>query len=184
VADLRKQADMADDTQHKRRYIYGLTDAAGSVRYVGQTGNVRKRLRYHWTYRHKSPRQRTLYDWIAALEAPPGITVLEEVASEDADAAEQKWIDRLSGTSDLLNMTNRPGWNEKGRAAAWAKTRGATRPNVSAAVREAWRTGRMKGRPIPEETRRKISEAQRGRPLTEEHKRALREGWARRREAE
>lgn len=180
---------MADGTQPKRRrnnniprYIYGLMDEAGSFRYIGQTSNVAKRLRYHWDYRETNKSQRRLMDWLMTLDEPPHVMVLEAVTSKDADAAERKWISRVGATNDLLNMTNRPDWNAKGRQAAWRKTTGATRPKVSAAVREAWRTGRKTGHPMPDETRRKISEAQRGRPFTEEHKRALRKAKGRQQE--
>lgn len=182
---------MVDGTQNPRRrrmdgprFIYGLLDAQGVIRYVGQTGNLKKRLSYHWNGREKLTRQVKLQAWLLSLDARPGITVLQEVAAAEANAAERAWIVRLSQElpDGLLNLTSVPGWrNDNAVAAAVAATRGAERPKVSQAVREAWRTGRKTGHPISAETARKISAAQKGRPLTEEHKQALREGWARRR---
>lgn len=168
------------------RYIYALLDLDQSIRYVGQTGNVRKRVRYHWTDRFNG-RQPVLQEWLKSLSVPPAAVVLQEVPdSATADAAEDYWIKYLSDmpTVELLNEAGTPGYrNENAVAAmtAYARNRPPeTRAALSESVRAAWREGRKTGRPISEETRQKISDAQRGRKFSEERKANLRAAQQRR----
>lgn len=78
----------------KKAYIYALTDADGSIRYVGSTGmNVNRRSAIHFSHRNQ-PTDRAnpgLTAWIRSLDAPPRSCLLQVVAWEDRFKAEAAW---------------------------------------------------------------------------------------------
>lgn len=164
------------------KYIYVLLDAGRHPRYVGQTNNLKKRLRYHWNGRERLTGQPLLREWLLSLDAPPGIMALQQVPVDQAYAAERYWISLLSQVPgvDLVNSAhNGYAPSDEWRAAISAKMKGCPQdPEHLRKFLEAGNAAKV-GRVVSPETRRKISEAQRGRKFTEEHKAKLRAGQAR-----
>lgn len=93
------------------RYIYGLADADGRIRYVGRTANVQGRLVMHQRMARYTTRTGPVYVWLRELEQSPTVVVLQAVAADDASRAEVEWILRFRAIADpaapLLNV--RPG---------------------------------------------------------------------------
>lgn len=91
--------------------IYALRDPRdGSVRYVGKTDNLERRLKHHIaTRREKNVRGA----WLCELHAAglsPVMVVLQEVSAERWQHAERRWIRRLAERAQgLLNKHPRCG---------------------------------------------------------------------------
>ena len=86
-------------------FIYALRDPRdGSVRYVGKTDNLERRVRHHiGTRREKNARGAWLRELHAVGLAPVAV-VLQEVPQERWQHAERRWIRRLAKrVSRLLN---------------------------------------------------------------------------------
>lgn len=164
------------------RHIYVLLDAHRHIRYVGQTGNPDKRLRYHWTGRLRM-KPGPLKDWLLSLGERPGIMSLQVVDYDQADAAERYWISLLAQVPgvDLLNSWH----NGYSHSAEWrakvgtkARERGVP-PETFEKFMAAGNASKV-GRAVSPETRRKIADAQRGRVFSEEHRANLRAAQQRR----
>ncbi|WP_332763951.1 GIY-YIG nuclease family protein [Phenylobacterium sp.] len=112
---------MTDSTETRRVEIYGLTDAAGEIRYIGKANNAAQRFKGHLREcRRRSP----LYDWIASLRAGgtlPSCVVLttcDESAWQDEERRLIAWGRALGYR--LLNLAD-----------------GGNQPNCSPAARSA-----------------------------------------------
>jgi hypothetical protein len=169
--------------------IYALVDADCSdpverYRYVGQTRlDPAKRLEKHWITAAAGAKEHRAV-WMRAMrrhEREVGLEVIDFVPFYEADDAEIRHIRRLRQMGcDLTNRTDggrgRRGWSiseetrEKMRAASSGRrVSPETRQKMSASIRASEkhqahlrRLHNLNRRPCPEETRRKISAANRG----------------------
>ena len=151
--------------------IYALVDPDVGVRYVGcTTQRPKRRLQHH--INHAQTDQTYKARWLRRLlneGHEPLLTVLEEVAGDQADTRERYWIQffRCAGFR-LTNLTDGGGGAQGYKPTAEtiekyaSKLRG--RPKSLAHRRKLADAHRgMKATP---ETRRKMSEAHKGRPAT------------------
>jgi hypothetical protein len=154
--------------------IYGLAHG-GEIRYVGKTiQDPAVRLRAHvGTARRDRRGQRHLSDWLRSIGYAPSVVVLERCRHDMLNEAEKSWIATArSYGCRLVNMTDggdgqRPGYRHTpdARARQSAAQKGKT-PRRGSEWREkvaASNRARNLGKPLSEETRRKLSEALRGR---------------------
>ena len=82
--------------------VYVITDDDGNPKYVGQTVDVNKRLREHWSARYRGSSEWA--GWLTSRDTPPPIVPLEVVPSGEHFAAEKKWMQHFIGQGhDLLN---------------------------------------------------------------------------------
>lgn len=128
-------------------YIYGLICPLGQeIRYVGKTINLKSRLKNHlFNVNHSNGPHRK--NWIKKLLSKnifPVLTVLEISNNENWAEREKYWIRYL-------------------------KNKGNNLTNISIGGR-----GITTGRPLSEETKKKIGDANRGRRHTEETKKKIR----------
>jgi hypothetical protein len=93
--------------------IYALVDPnTGEVRYVGQTDNLKHRIRVHLASKRDTP----LTQWLASLRpAQPWVVILETVEQEKvwtgenirpSTACETKWLKRFRRTVLNRDMRN------------------------------------------------------------------------------
>ena len=84
------------------KYIYVLVDPLdGQVRYVGQTGDCRRRLA-----EHMSNRGGCVWGWVSGLLAigeRPRLVVVDTVVDGNAHSVEGEWISMLWKRCPLLN---------------------------------------------------------------------------------
>lgn len=88
-------------------YIYALRAPCGAIRYVGKTGDPKKRLEGH-----AYPNRRNITPvarWCRKLKKAggvPAMEILEEVPASSWEDAERRWIARLKEDGcDLLNVS-------------------------------------------------------------------------------
>ncbi|MET9071778.1 NUMOD3 domain-containing DNA-binding protein [Streptomyces sp. NPDC004232] len=160
--------------------MYALLDAAGVVRYVGQSADSRARVARHWADARRYPEdERPHVIWLRSLDGPPAVKVLDRVPVGDTDEAEAAWIRKLrrDPTAALFNL--RPyepldGLPGVDPAAVARLPVSLARPMSSehrAAISSA-----LRGHPVSVETRRRISEAKAGQPHTPAHRAAIAAG--------
>ncbi len=154
-------------------YIYSLTDPrTGTVRYVGKTKNVRRRLLQHITEATRKTGSYRLH-WIRSLLSSgmtPALSVLETGEGAGWQEAEQRWIAsfRAAG-AELVNGT---AGGEGGALTAEVKKKiGDARRGkpLSAAHRAALSRGWKHRGPMSTETKEKMSASLRGRKHSAEH---------------
>lgn len=98
--------------QRKVKYIYGLVDPDTlEVRYIGQTNDIKERLRFHTQYSSALKREahKQKGKWTQGLlnaGKKPSIVILQVVPFKLADEAERRWIEmgKLFGWS-LFNKS-------------------------------------------------------------------------------
>lgn len=124
-------------------YIYVLKDPINNtVRYIGQTNNLTQRLHRHLNNAKSNKDRRHISNWIRSLTLNPIMEVIEECESFNKNEREQYWIDYYKNLGcDLCNASN------GGPGAGVGNTN-------------------CKGRVMSEETKKKISEANKGRKTT------------------
>lgn len=130
------------------REIYVFVDVDGVVRYVGCSMDAKRRVNQHWRYR--SSRTTPCAAWLRSLDGPPRSVVVDEVDDDHVDAAERMWVSffrEISGDA-LLNVAT---------GGATGFTRMSPRP------------------PASNETRRRLSEANRGKVVSDETRQKMRE---------
>jgi len=159
-------------------YIYGLADPmTGHLRYIGKTVNLGRRLHDHLRATDRSHRT----DWVHSLLTrglQPEIFAIEEVSEANWQEAEQFWIGYFRSIgADLTNGSEgglggslpghqmAPAANARRIAAVKVACTGR-RP--SEATLEAAR-GYHLGRPVPPETKAKMSASHKGVPKSPEH---------------
>ncbi len=183
------------------RWIYGLHDGSGEIRYVGMTvGRLWERRRAHRKRARKGdPTRRG--EWIRAVLAAGGDIVITALAHGDwtqseAWELEREWIARLRAEgNDLTNMTSggagardlppelRARISEKSSAALRGRTRD---PRIGAAISESLKRHYAEhpetrekisrgnsGKVRSDEARKKISDARTGKPLSQAHRDAI-----------
>lgn len=135
------------------RFIYALLDDLNRIRYVGQTKNPAIRLQQHWSSRYavKTSTRRDsiafarLKTWLSSLSVVPVMKILEEIDEDRANEAEERWL-RYALLHDndgvVLNDILLGRWSPNHRSLTV-------------------------GRKRSEETRKKMSDAQRARYLRE-----------------
>lgn len=161
-------------------HIYGLTEPNSEfVRYVGYAKNLDGRFRSHLKEAAIKAGTHKLY-WLRKLfreGKQPGIVTLEVTTVEHRVEREQYWIAKLKLTNNLVNSTKGGDGlidptddvrKRIGRASS-LRMKGVPKPY-------------LRGRPLTEETRKRISEALKGNtcgrggkgvPKSEEHKREI-----------
>lgn len=98
-------------------FIYGLVDPkTEQVRYVGQTKDVKRRLRNHLNDARRGVKSHK-YNWIRSLaksKLKPKITVIEKCNGNSADEREQYWIAYYRGREDKLTNQTDGGFGARG----------------------------------------------------------------------
>jgi hypothetical protein len=151
--------------------VYALLDEDSSIRYIGRSRDVYKRLQSHWD-RRKSKHE-PLHFWLRTLSKKPQVRVLSSHPQATAHQSEMLWIRVLRQQPfacglGLLNL--RPDHTFKLSPGARAKTLNAHRghkhsPETRAKLSEAGRSpeniARLTemARNRSPETRQKISDA-------------------------
>jgi hypothetical protein len=150
--------------------IYTLSDISGNIRYVGVTRKTLAwRLRKHIT---ESKSMRTHKDkWISSLAMPPVINLVEETLDRYRECY---WIGYFTEIGcRLVNHTDggegAPGYHHSPETCAkMSKTR-----------RQKYASGELigpwKGKRMPKETRKKMSESRKGRICSPETRKKLSE---------
>jgi hypothetical protein len=133
--------------------IYTLSDPRdGTVRYVGQTRNPKRR-----NYSHRCPShtgnmgKRAWTVELRAIGLAPVFAIIEECDTADRAAAEKKWIAHYRALgADLLNLTSGgqspPPFTEETRAKMREAAKHRTWPPISEEHRAALLAGRAKVR--------------------------------------
>jgi len=125
-------------------YIYALRDETG-IRYVGKADVPVERARQHWN--GKNQYKTIKNSWLKSLAGPPTVQILQEVEDHEWQAAETDWILQLRDYG--CRLTNGTNGGDGGAV---------TDPDARARTRAA-----HVGKVASEETRRKMSEAQKRR---------------------
>jgi group I intron endonuclease len=174
--------------------IYKITCIPTQKVYIGQSISIKKRIQYH---RQDLEKNRHHNDYLQAAHNKYGIENFkfeaieypEDTSPENLTAREQYWIDFFD------SMNPEKGFNLK-EAGPAGQPNEDTRKKMGAAHKKNWETRDrtvteeeknrlreiskkgtevLQNRPMSEETKRKISEANRGRQVSEEEKERLRE---------
>lgn len=89
-------------------YIYTLKDpATNSIRYVGQTNDLKRRLDRHVTNSRSLKDNRHISNWIRSLNTVPVMDVVETCEYSVRNEREQYWIDYYKNQGfDLCNSSN------------------------------------------------------------------------------
>jgi hypothetical protein len=143
--------------------IYSLTDPRdGRVRYVGKTGDIKKRLYLHISNALNSRKRNHRLNWIRSLVEVgqlPVLSILEE-GTDDWQIAEKRWIKNFRDAGyDLVNAT------DGGEGAEGRQCSSVTREKMAAAQR---------GKHLSADTRAKLRAVNLGKRLSAEHLAKLR----------
>lgn len=158
-----------------RAFIYGLIDpATREVRYVGQTSQGMKRPTDHSRPHVLALRPSHRSNWIKSLLAAglrPEIEILEIVAAEDLNQAEEFWIGYLRFVG--ARLTNHTSGGDGVRGHRWsveqkARVAGKQRGKIISAETRAKISAANTGRKHSPETRMRMAERHRGKTLSEE----------------
>lgn len=90
-------------------YVYALKDPRdGSIRYVGTTINLHRRMKRHLRERNRTPKCAWVRE-LQTLNLEPEVEILESGDGDNAgqDCAEQRWIGRYEQSGLLLNASRR-----------------------------------------------------------------------------
>lgn len=169
--------------------VYTIRFAYSDKFYVGKTSNFRKRWVHHqWCLTngvHHNAHLQSLFDKLGKESI--AFVVEERLANAEARTVrEQDWLDRFTGSPLLLNMASVSAPEVGGARApsvrvAWNKglpspRKGIPRSNAEREAISAATIGKSKPRSVPvsDETRRRMSIAQRGHLVTAEAREAIR----------
>lgn len=170
-------------------FIYGLVDPrTEQVRYIGQTKDIKRRLRNHLNDAKRGVRSHK-FSWIRKLitsGVKPKITVIEKCNGSIADEREQYWISYYREKEVGLTNQTDGGFGVRGYVRTDEEKRTISKRmkgnkhglgNVHTEEYKREASKRLKGRVFTDEHKRKIKEAAQKRteypPLSDEHKQAL-----------
>jgi group I intron endonuclease len=131
--------------------IYKITNLVNGKIYIGQTVRQLIRRWHGHCYRARSGKQSHLYEAMRKYGVENFLVeeIDRSIHKEELNAKEVEWISRLGSMDPEVGYNCKEGGNG-GRLSEQTKSR-------------------MRGRPVPEEMRRRISETLRGRPISKEH---------------
>lgn len=151
-------------------YIYALSDPdTGEVRYIGKADDPHARYLRHLGAQELNANSYKAR-WIRSLlrsGKKPEMFIVDSVPSDQWQQAEREWIAACRDAGDRLTNTYAGGY---GRQAGLKHP-----PEVVEKIRAG-----LTGRPVSQDTRRKLSEMFTGRVLDEEHRQKLSEAHRRR----